>query len=423
MSSNHHPLNSPPLSRRQLLWSGAALGASAVLPFGALAQSFPTAKVNTTGLAVTDTEVTVGILHSITGTMAISETGSVQAEKLAIEQINAAGGVLGRKIELVSEDDQTNPEAGVRAARKLIDVDKVCAIMGTWASAVTTAVAPLCWESKTFLATVSGADSITQLPHQGYLIRTQPNTTLQGRKFGEFAIAQGAKRVFFAAPQTPFTKSQFEFTTEVVKKNGGETSLLIYDDKKPSYRGEVDEILRFKPDAIILGGYTPDTTVLVKDLFRAGYTGLKIAFGYAVNQKLVESVPAEVVEKTYTIAPSPAEGSKAYDRLVKLIGVTSPDPYTTQIYDHINLVLMSIALAGEATGTAIKDNVRKVSQAEGGAKIDNALDGLKAIAAKQPVDYDGASGPCDFTDIGDIKDCKFRYEQVQSGKLVLVRIA
>ncbi len=63
-------------------------------------------------------------------------------------EVNAAGGVLGRQIQLVSEDDQTNPEAAVRAARKLIDVDKVAAIMGTWASAVTTAVAPLCWESQ-----------------------------------------------------------------------------------------------------------------------------------------------------------------------------------------------------------------------------------------------------------------------------------
>src|SRR5689334_20855446 len=95
-----------------------------------------------------------------------------------------AAGVLGRSIQLVSEDDQTNPEAAVRAARKLIDVDKVAAIMGTWASAVTTAVAPLCWESKTFLTTVSGSDTITQLPHQGYLIRTQPNTHLQIGKLG-----------------------------------------------------------------------------------------------------------------------------------------------------------------------------------------------------------------------------------------------
>src|SRR5690242_21814520 len=98
-----------------------------------------------------------------------------------VEEVNAAGGVLGRKVQLVSEDDQTNPDAGVRAARKLIDVDKVSAIMGTWASSVTTAVAPLCWESKTFLCTVSGADSITLLPHQGFLIRTQPNRSEERR--------------------------------------------------------------------------------------------------------------------------------------------------------------------------------------------------------------------------------------------------
>ena len=65
---------------------------------------FPTAEVCKTGLAVTDTTVTVGQLHSITGTMAISETGSVEAERLAIKQINDMGGVLGRKIEIIQED-------------------------------------------------------------------------------------------------------------------------------------------------------------------------------------------------------------------------------------------------------------------------------------------------------------------------------
>jgi branched-chain amino acid transport system substrate-binding protein len=395
-------------NRRRLLGGAAAVAGLSALPLRARAQGAP---------------IKIGTLTPLTGAGGPYGPVMVKTVKAVVDQVNAAGGVLGRKIELVSEDDQTSPEAGVRAARKLIDVDKVSAILGTWASAVTTAVAPLCWESKTFLATVSGADSITQLPHQGYLIRTQPNTTLQGRKFGEFTVAQGAKRVFFLAPQTPFTKSQFDYITAAVKNGGGETALLIYDDKKPAYRTEIDEMLRFKPDAVIFGGYTPDTAVLLKDLFRSGYSGLKVAFGYAVNQKLVESVPAEVVEKTYTISPSPAEGSKAYDNLVKLIGVAAPDPYTTQIYDQINLVLLAIAVAGEASGTAIKDNVRKVSQAPGGVKIDNALDGLKAVAAKQPVDYDGASGPCDFTDIGDIQDCKFRYDQVQGGKIALVKIA
>lgn len=394
--------------RRTLLAGAAALAGLSALPARALAQGAP---------------IKIGTLTPLTGAGGPYGPVMVKAVKAVVDEVNAAGGVLGRKVELISEDDQTSPEAGVRAARKLIDVDKVSAILGTWASSVTTAVAPLCWESKTFLATVSGADSITQLPHQGYLIRTQPNTTLQGRKFGEFALSEKAKRVFFLSPQTPFAKSQFDNITEAVKKAGGETGSLIYDDKKPAYRSEIDEVMRFKPDAIIFGGYTPDTAVMLKDAYRAGYSGLKIAFGYAVNQKLVESVPAEVVDKTFTLAPSPAEGSKAYARLVKMIGVASPDPYTTQIYDQINLVLMAIALAGDASGTAIKDAVRKVSQAPGGAKVDNAIDGLKAIAAKQAVDYDGASGPCDFTETGDIADCQFRYEQVQGGKLTLVKIA
>jgi branched-chain amino acid transport system substrate-binding protein len=395
-------------TRRTLMSGAAALAGALALPRLSVAQGAP---------------IRIGTLTPLTGAGGPYGPVMVKAVKAVVDEVNAAGGVLGRKVELISEDDQTNPEAGVRAARKLIDVDKVVAILGTWASSVTTAVAPLCWESKTFLATVSGADSITALPHQGYLIRTQPNTTLQGRKFGEYSLELGGKRVFFICPQTPFQKSQLENITAAVKKGGGETAGLIYDDKKPSYRSEVDEMLRFKPDVIILGGYQPDTTVLLRDIFRAGFSGKKLGFGYSVNQKLVEGLPADVVEGIYTISPSPAEGSKAYERLVKLIGVANPDPYTTQIYDHINLVLMAIALAGDASGTAIKDSVRKVSQAPNGQKVDNALDGLKAIAAKQAVDYDGASGPCDFLESGDITDCKFRYEQVKAGKITLVKVA
>lgn len=396
------------LDRRTILTGAAAAAGAFALPRTALAQAGP---------------IRLATLIPLTGAGGPYGPVMAKAVKAVVDEVNAAGGVLGRKIELIVEDDQTNPEAGVRAARKLIDVDKVSAIMGTWASSVTTAVAPLCWESKTFLATVSGADAITLLPHQGYLIRTQPNTTLQGRKFGEFALEQGAKKVMFLTPQTPFADSQFANIKAAMEKSGGSAERLIYDDKKPSYRTEVDQALAGKPDALIFGGYTPDTTVLLKDVFRAGYTGKKIAFAYSVNAKLLEGVPAEVAEGIFTIAPSPAEGSEGYKRLVKLIGGASPDPYTTQIYDQINLILMAIAAGGDASGTAIKDNVRKVSQAPGGAKVDNALDGLKLIAEKKPVNYDGASGPCDFTELGDIADCQFRYEQVKGGKFVLVRIA
>ncbi len=346
-----------------------------------------------------------------------------KAAAAVVEDVNKAGGVLGRRVQLVSEDDQTNPEAGVRAARKLIDVDKVSAIMGTWASSVTTAVAPLCWESKTMLCTVSGADSITLLPHQGYLIRTQPNSTLQITKIGEYMLSLGAKKVFQMIPQTPFTQSSIRILDALMKNAGGDQGSLIYDDKKPTYRTEVDQALRYNPDLIFAAGYTPDTVVLLKDIFRAGFKGKIIGMAYSINQKLIDQVgQADVLEGVYTFAPSPAEGATAYDRVKKIVGMENPDPYTSQVYDHTSLVLMAIAAAKDTSGTAIRDAVRKVSQG-GGKTVDNAVDGIKAIAAGEKVDYVGASGPCDFDEKGDILDCKFRYEQIKSNKLTLLRIA
>src|SRR5450631_3373681 len=130
-------------NRRELLLGTAAMSATALLPPQALAQQFPTAKGKTTGLAVTDTEVTVGILHSVTGTMAISETGSVEAEKLAIEQINATGGVLGRKIKFVQEDGASEWPTFAEKAKKLLVNDKCAAVMGCWTSASRKAVLPV----------------------------------------------------------------------------------------------------------------------------------------------------------------------------------------------------------------------------------------------------------------------------------------
>ncbi|HEY2901192.1 MAG TPA: urea ABC transporter substrate-binding protein [Polyangia bacterium] len=102
-----------------------------------------TAAVDTTGLAVTDTEVTVGQLHSATGTMAISETGSIQAEKLAIEQINASGGILGRKIKIIQEDGASDWPTFAEKAKKLLVSDKVAAVFGCWTSASRKAVLPV----------------------------------------------------------------------------------------------------------------------------------------------------------------------------------------------------------------------------------------------------------------------------------------
>ena len=367
--------------------------------------------------------IKLGTLTPLTGAGGSYGPSMRKAMEFVAQEVNAAGGVLGRSIQLVSEDDQTNPEAAVRAARKLIDVDKVAAIMGTWASAVTTAVAPLCWESKTFLTTVSGSDTITQLPHQGYLIRTQPNTNLQIGKLAEFLISIKVKRVFVLAAQTPFAVPSQKRLTELLPKGGGEVvGAVVYDKDKTTFRSEIDQALRTKPDMIYLNGYTPDSTVLLKELFKAGYAGAKVAQGYAVNQKLLDSVPAEVSDGTYTATPSPAVDSAGYKRLAAFLGSAELDPYSCQCHDQISLVVLAIARAkGDATGTAIRDTVRKIAQGSG-VKVDSAVEGLKQMAQGKEINYEGASGPCDFTEIGDILDCKIRFDQAQGAKFKLVKL-
>ena len=129
------------LSRRKVLLGSAAVSAALIAPNAFAAPA--TSAVNTTGLAVTDTEVTVGILHSITGTMAISETGSVEAEKLAISQINELGGILGRKIKYIQEDGASDWPTFAEKAKKLLVENKCASVMGCWTSASRKAVLPV----------------------------------------------------------------------------------------------------------------------------------------------------------------------------------------------------------------------------------------------------------------------------------------
>jgi len=201
------------ISRRRAV-AGLAAAAGLFAPAVLRAQSGP---------------LTLGVLTPLTGAGGLDGPRMLKAMQAVGAEVNAAGGVIGRQIEFIVEDDQTNPEAAVRAARKLIDVSKVPVIMGTWASAVTSAVAPVCWESKTFLTTVSGADSITLLPHQGYLIRTQPNNHLQAAKHAQFIGSLGAKRVFCLSIQAPFSLPTQERLREVLPQHGSALiGALIY---------------------------------------------------------------------------------------------------------------------------------------------------------------------------------------------------
>ena len=134
------------ISRRQLM------GGIAALPF---APYLAHAQANE--------PIRIGVLAPLTGGGGPYGVDIVKASKLAADQINAAGGVLGgRKIELFVEDDETSATAAVKAARKLLDIDKVVAITAIWGSAPILAVRPLTLEKNVVLTALGSADEVTE---------------------------------------------------------------------------------------------------------------------------------------------------------------------------------------------------------------------------------------------------------------------
>jgi branched-chain amino acid transport system substrate-binding protein len=398
------------LTRRDLLKTAAAAGLIAGVPAAGWAQS--------------KDPIPVGTLCPLTGAGGAYGPDMQKAIVAVADRINKSGGVNGRPIQLFHEDSQTNPEAAVRAARKLIDVNKVVALMSTFASAVTLAVKPLAVEAKVFYISVSGADAVTEGNHGGYIARTQPNTKLQGQVYAKWVLGRKEwKRVAYMALQTPFAAPFGDNFMGTLKAGGvGIADNLIYEDKKPSYRSEITRVLATNPDLIMLEGYTPDSVVIAKELYRAAYKGAILGPAFAINAKFIEGAGAEVAESVWAIDPAPSFDSAAYKQFAAAVPQADKNPYAPQSWDHMTLVGLALAAGrGEASGTVIKDHLRAISNPPGIA-VTSYEDGAKLLREGKKVNYEGASGSCDFDAQGDILSRPFGAYQVRKGKVEQVAI-
>ena len=163
-----------------------------------------------------------------------------------------------------------------------------------------------------------------------------------------------------------------------------------------------------KPDFLYLNGYATDTVVVLRDLWKANVNLPKFCQTYAVPQATLDANPAEVSEGILTGTPSADVDSTAYKLAADRLGLQEVDGFQAQATDWASLTALTIAKAGQTGGVAMKDDVRKISQGDG-QKVYSAVEGLKLLAAGKDINYEGVSGPCDFNEIGDITNCRFRY--------------
>lgn len=362
-------------------------------------------------------EIRIGTLCPLTGAGGVYGPNMEKIITIVADKINSGGGINGYPIRLFHEDGQTNPDAAVRACRKLIDVNKVIAVLSTWSSAVTLAIAPICIENKVFNISVSGAVEITELKHGGYVCRTQPTGIVQGEACAQFTKEKGVKKVAYMALQHPAAKPFLgAYQRKITSWGGTLLDSLIYEANKASYRSEITRTLSFKPEMIMILGFEPDCTILVRELYKVGYKGILLGTSYSFNQKLADDV-GEAAEGIYNYGPAPDFGSPSYAVVEKLLGIKDPDPYVCQSYDHINLVALALAAGKDYTGTGINMNLRKVSNPPG-VVVHNFEEGRAQLKKGQKINYDGVSGPCDFDEKGDVVRTQFLVAQVRKGKFI-----
>ena len=259
--------------RRRIL---QALGAASVAGLPAWSFGQPTAQVNTTKLAITDTEVTVGQLHSATGTMAISETGSIQAEQLAIDQINAMGGVLGRKIKVIKEDGASDWPTFAEKSKKLLVNDKVAAVFGCWTSASRKAVLPIFEKENGLLYYPTFYEGLEQSKNVIYTGQEATQQIIYGLDWG--AKEKKAKTFFLVGSDYIWPRTSMKIARkhiETVGKLGKVVGEEYYPLGNTNFNSLINKIKAAKPDCIFAAVVGGSNVAFYKQLKAAGITGDK----------------------------------------------------------------------------------------------------------------------------------------------------
>ena len=283
-------------TRRHLLGGLMALPALFALSNSALADA-----ANTTGLAVTDDTVKVGILHSITGTMAISETGSVQAEKLAIEQINASGGVLGRQIEYIQEDGASDWPTFAEKSRKLLVNDKVAAVFGCWTSASRKAVLPVFEQYNGMLYYPTFYEGLEQSPNVIYTGQEATQQILASIDW--LAKEKGAKTFYLLGSDYIWPRTSNKIARKHIDKLGlkvvGEE---YYPLGHTQFNSVINKIKLKKPDVIFASVVGGSNVAFYKQMKAAGVDLTKekpLLMTISVTEDEILGIGGENVEGAY----------------------------------------------------------------------------------------------------------------------------
>ncbi|MEJ2288416.1 MAG: ABC transporter substrate-binding protein [Deinococcales bacterium] len=360
--------------------------------------------------------VTIGSVMALTGSLGVLGQAIAEGAQLAVSDLNAAGGVNGCTVKLSLSDDQTQANVGVDAAKKLVDVQHVPAIVGALSSGITTAIltsvtAP---NNVILISPASTSPTLTSLGKQGktggYFFRTAPSDALQSVAIAKVAMDHNLSKVAVLYLNNAYGQGLADaFNTAFTKLGGTVTQSVVYNPDQPSYRSEVNKALRGNPQALFLVGYPGDGTTIAREWVASGGPQTWLLPDGLEDQHFVDDVGAQYFKTVYGTA-SGSTTTPSLDTFKKEFqakyGKVPTQAYVTNAYDATVIVGLAMEYAKTTTDTAaIRDAMRKVTDPNGqkvyaGVSELEAAHGLMKLGTT--VQYVGAIGPIHFDQYGDI---------------------
>ncbi len=242
--------------------------------------------------------VQVGILHSLSGTMAISEVSLRDAELMAIEEINAAGGVLGKQIEPIVEDGASDWPTFAEKARKLLQQDKVATIFGGWTSASRKAMLPVVEQNNGLLWYPVQYEGMEQSPNIFY---TGATTNQQIVPAIDWMLENQGKNIFLVGSDYVFPRTANKIVNAQLKAKGG---TVVAEEYTPlghtDYNTIISKIKAEKPDAIFNTLNGDSNVAFFKQLKDAGITPEDIpVMSVSVAEEEIRGIGTDVLEGHY----------------------------------------------------------------------------------------------------------------------------
>ena len=386
---------------KRLAICGVALGA-----LGTLGVAAPAMAACTT---------TIGAVMSLTGSLGVLGQQISKGAELGIADLNSAGGANTCMLKLSLLDDQTSPSVGVDAAKKLVDVQHVPAIVGALSSGVSAAIlTAVTAPSKVVqISPASTSPTFTDLAEQGktggYWFRTCPSDALQGLAMAKVAHDAGLKKVAIMYLNNPYGQGlSKEFAAGFKQLGGTVTQDVVYNPSQPSYRAEVSKAMSPAPDALFLIGYPGDGTTITREWIGAGGPQKFLFPDGLESQDFVNDVGAQYLKNVHGTAPgsdkTPSLATFQSEYQTKY-GTLPTQAYITNAYDATVLIGLAMQQSKSNKAPAIRDAIRKVTDPKGEKIYAGAAELKKAaklLAEGKAIQYIGATGPLQFDKNGDI---------------------